>query len=80
MVTKLLIIGGYGNFGSFIAKKLANEPNIKLYIGGRNLEKAQNFVRSFTSHHPAEAISLDIHDDIETTLERWRNYSKHKHY
>jgi hypothetical protein len=30
MVTRILIIGGYGNFGSFIVQILACEENIQL--------------------------------------------------
>lgn len=69
MVTEILIIGGYGNFGSFIARKLASEDNIKLYIGGRNLDKAQDFARSLEAKHPAQGVRLDIHNDIESSLE-----------
>lgn len=72
MVKTILIIGGYGNFGSFIARKLSNEPNIKLYIGGRNLEKAQNFVQSLDSQHIAEAIRLDINHNIEESIDALR--------
>lgn len=40
---RILIIGGYGNFGSHAAKKLLIDPNIILIICGRNGEKAQKF-------------------------------------
>ncbi|MCH2038437.1 MAG: saccharopine dehydrogenase NADP-binding domain-containing protein [Rickettsiales bacterium] len=69
MVTNILIIGGYGNFGSFIARKLASESNIALHIGGRNLEKAQEFARALEAKNPVQAVRLDIHNDIESSLE-----------
>lgn len=39
----VLVLGGYGNFGAYICKALAQDENIRLLIAGRNLEKAQNF-------------------------------------
>jgi len=37
----ILIIGGYGNFGSFIARVLARENNIQLILAGRDVKKAK---------------------------------------
>jgi predicted dinucleotide-binding enzyme len=37
---RVLIIGGYGNFGGYIARALAPEAQIKLLIAGRSLDKA----------------------------------------
>lgn len=39
----VLVLGGYGNFGTCISRALANDPDIRLLIAGRNLEKAQQF-------------------------------------
>lgn len=39
----VLVLGGYGNFGTYICRALAQDENIRLLIAGRNLEKAQNF-------------------------------------
>ncbi len=39
----VLVLGGYGNFGSYICRALAQDENIHLLIGGRSLEKAQRF-------------------------------------
>jgi len=39
----VLVLGGYGNFGAHICRALANDPEIRLLIAGRNLEKAQLF-------------------------------------
>lgn len=39
----VLVLGGYGNFGAHICRALANDPDIRLLIAGRNLEKAQLF-------------------------------------
>ena len=39
----VLILGGYGNFGSKIAKRLALDNAIDLLIAGRNIDKARDF-------------------------------------
>lgn len=38
---KIIILGGYGNFGARIAKRLSGYPMIELVIAGRNLAQAQ---------------------------------------
>jgi hypothetical protein len=39
MVTRVLIIGGYGNFGSYIARSLKDDADIRLLIGGRSARR-----------------------------------------
>ncbi len=39
----VLVLGGYGNFGAHICRALASDPDIRLLIAGRSLEKAQRF-------------------------------------
>jgi len=63
-VQRVLIIGGYGNFGRFISKTLALEPNIQLIIAGRNLDKAKKLATTINSHNKPEAIALDIRKDL----------------
>ena len=48
---KVLILGGYGNFGLRIAESLASHPNIQLFIAGRNLSKAEEVTNSLDCHH-----------------------------
>lgn len=62
---RVLIIGGYGNFGSFISRSLAKNSNIDLVIAGRSLEKAQAFAREVN----AEAAVVDIHEGFEARLQ-----------
>ena len=38
---RVLILGGYGTFGSRIAQLLSNEPNVQLIIAGRDKFKAE---------------------------------------
>jgi len=72
MVTRVLIIGGYGNFGSYIAGSLAKDVDIRLLIGGRSAEKAQAFAASLDTAHPAEGHALDINGDLAEALARIR--------
>ncbi len=44
MVKRVLIIGGYGNFGSYITRKLARE-NLQIIIAGRSEKKCKSFIR-----------------------------------
>ena len=69
---RVLIIGGYGNFGSYIARELASDPNISLLIGGRSKTKADTFAAVLNSINPAIGCALDIDDDIETQIREIR--------
>jgi Saccharopine dehydrogenase NADP binding domain len=65
MVARVLIVGGYGNFGSYIAQALSADPNIHLLIGGRSLAKAQAFASTLPN---AEGHALDITANLAETL------------
>ena len=67
-MTRVLIIGGYGNFGSYIARALATDPNISLLIGGRSQAKGNAFATSLGAVNPALGCALDIDGDIEGRL------------
>jgi len=68
MTTRVLIIGGYGNFGGFIARVLARENNIKLIISGRNEKKASQFASTLTTKNKAEFSHIDINHGLENSL------------
>ena len=70
MVARVLIIGGYGNFGSYIAKSLAKNADIKLLIGGRSAAKAMTFIETLAPAHIAEAHAIDITGDLRQALAR----------
>jgi saccharopine dehydrogenase-like NADP-dependent oxidoreductase len=57
---KVLVLGGYGNFGARIVLALANDPNIQLVIGGRNQTRATALARQTGS--TAEAMVIDAND------------------
>ena len=67
-MTRVLIIGGYGNFGSYVARSLAPDSNISLLIGGRSQAKADAFAASLKAFNPACGCTVDIQSDIEETL------------
>lgn len=63
MMWRVLIIGGYGNFGSFISKTLAKEPNIQVIVAGRSAEKSKQFILGLDTVHKAEGAVLNINND-----------------
>lgn len=67
---RILIIGGYGNFGSFITRRLAQEKNIQVIIAGRSLKKAQELAEMLDAAHRPEAAALDIQSGIGEALKR----------
>ena len=67
MSGRVLIIGGYGNFGSFIARRLSRDPALEIVIAGRSLEKARALASMLDN---ATAVRLDVSDDLVPTLRR----------
>jgi len=61
---RILIIGGYGNFGTFISRSLAKQDKLSLVIAGRSLSKAQSLAEEID----AEATVIDIHDNFAVQL------------
>lgn len=70
MVKRVLIIGGYGNFGSVVAQALATDQHIRLLIGGRSESKATAFASRLKSLHSAEPVRIDISGDVAADVAR----------
>lgn len=68
MTARVLIIGGYGNFGGFITRALAPEASIQLIIAGRSLDKARALADGLPAVHKPEALTLDISEGLEPAL------------
>lgn len=68
-MTRILIIGGYGNFGSYISKTLAREYYITVIIAGRSIEKAQRFIKTIEAANAPEAVAIDITKDLDKALQ-----------
>lgn len=64
MIRRVLIIGGYGNFGRYIAYQLAEDDNIQLIIAGRSKDKAESFAGELIAENHLEFAELDIHNDL----------------
>ena len=60
MALRVAIIGGYGNFGSYVARALASDPNIALVICGRDGERARRFAQELSAANPADGAAVDI--------------------
>ena len=61
---RVLILGGYGEFGSRLARLLADEPGVDLMIAGRSLAKA----RTMAERLGAVAVAVDRDGDLAAAL------------
>ena len=68
MPKRILILGGYGNFGSFISKSLAKLAEVQVIIAGRSLDKAQTLINEMEAANKPEAIRLDITEGFADAL------------
>jgi saccharopine dehydrogenase-like NADP-dependent oxidoreductase len=66
MTKRVLIIGAYGNFGSYITKKLAAESDIQVIVAGRSEEKC----RVLAEKYKTEYCVLDITKDLPASLQK----------
>ena len=53
---KVVVLGGYGNFGARICRALARDPDIALEVAGRDMQKA----REFAAPLGAGAARIDV--------------------
>lgn len=67
-MTRVLIIGGYGNFGHFITQRLVQQSNLHIIIAGRSLSKAQALAEEIEAINKPEAIEIDINNDLNGAL------------
>lgn len=59
---KILILGGYGGFGSRLAQLWSDLPQLSLIIAGRNLAKAEAFCTGYTGAPLIEPAAFDRQD------------------
>ena len=55
---RVLVLGGYGNFGARISRALSSEPGISLLIGGRDAQRAAALARELGQ--AAQGLQVDI--------------------
>jgi saccharopine dehydrogenase-like NADP-dependent oxidoreductase len=64
-LVKVLVLGGYGNFGATIATRLAADANFEVIVAGRDLARAQAFAHGIG----AQPAAVDTHAaDFPTRL------------
>ncbi len=62
MSFRVAILGGYGNFGGYVARALAPNPDIELVICGRDEGKANAFAAELDAANPARGAVVDIRE------------------
>lgn len=72
---RVMVVGGYGFFGSRLVRRLARQPALHVVVAGRSGTAAQALVDALSPGAGAslEAVALDAMDtDLQATLERLR--------
>ena len=70
---RVLILGGYGNFGTHIAAKLSGDANLQLILSGRSEEKCRKAAALYKdAPNPAIGFAFDIEQDLPAALNRLR--------
>jgi hypothetical protein len=64
MTTRVLLLGGYGNFGTLIARRLSREPDLAVVVAGRSEHKA----RALAGELNAAWAKVDIFADLDGRL------------
>jgi hypothetical protein len=59
-VIRALLLGGTGNFGSYIARALSPDPAIQLILASRSLDRAVAAAEALGAVNPAEAGAIDL--------------------
>ena len=60
---RILILGGYGNFGARIVRALATQSGCRLLVAGRDGRRAEQFAAGLRDHAASVAgIALDVRD------------------
>ncbi|MBI3563379.1 MAG: saccharopine dehydrogenase NADP-binding domain-containing protein [Gammaproteobacteria bacterium] len=77
MAYRILILGGYGVFGSRITRRLADDPNNVIIIAGRDLHKAQRLTEEINRYYNIARIHAAQVDHTKpatllTGLDCWR--------
>ncbi|HEY6816792.1 MAG TPA: saccharopine dehydrogenase NADP-binding domain-containing protein [Croceibacterium sp.] len=62
MTLRVLVLGGYGNFGGYVCRALADDARIQLIVAGRSRAKAESFAAGLAAANPVEAAAVDIAD------------------
>lgn len=63
---KILVLGGYGNFGKRIVEDLSSIKGITIIIAGRNVKKAQDLASSLMGSAEAQLLALAMNINSKT--------------
>lgn len=68
-ITRVLLLGAYGNFGRHITDKLSQDVCIQLILAGRNQEKCHQLASDY-SHAPnlPELAIFDVYSELQDAL------------
>lgn len=64
---KIIVIGGYGDIGSFVVEKLANSSH-QVTVAGRNLKKARSLCSRFKGYVGALHVDVDEKSTLTSAL------------
>ena len=56
---KVMVLGGYGNFGARISRALAGDDRIQLLVAGRDGQQAAGFAAALPGR--AQGVAVDMH-------------------
>lgn len=59
---RILVLGGYGNFGAHISRRLAAWDDVDLIIGGRDGLRAANFAANLPGSASRRGVAIDLGD------------------
>lgn len=57
---RVMVLGGYGNFGARICRALAADAAIEVWVAGRDVAAAQQLVASLPANCGAQAVAVDM--------------------
>lgn len=63
MMCRVMILGGTGNFGSYVARMLADDPAITLLLASRSETRARGAATALGAANPIQALCVDIRAD-----------------
>ena len=72
MTTRVLILGATGNFGGYVARSLANDPNITLLLACRSAAKARSLAERLDAANGVEIHGFDLGGDLHGSFKAAR--------
>jgi hypothetical protein len=70
MTKRVLLVGGYGNFGSLVAQRLSRETELRVIVAGRSEQRA----RVLADRLGVEWARMDISSDPNAHIRRLKPY------